>query len=78
MDTPSFWWFERASAVALAFRILKAVANGSFVRLEAHPYENERGVALKFRVIESGTDASRTTGPDINESFPCPVFCPEN
>jgi hypothetical protein len=80
-ESVRYWWFERKSAVALAWAIASAVVTRRFARLEVIPYEGERGSSLKFRVVRKGDDAlraaGRTTMPDdINESFPCPPICP--
>ena len=83
-DAVTFWWFERRSALALARRILVAVLTRRFVRLEAIPYTNDRGAALRFRVVTTGMAASESrmadrvtvTTTDINESWPCPPICP--
>ncbi len=75
-DTPRVcsWWFERASAVALAFRILKAVADGAFDRLAVIKYKKDDGLThIKFRVMHTGESASAGE-PDINESWPCPPW----
>lgn len=77
----NFWWFERRSAVALAFRILRAVLLGRFARLEVIRYEGARGECVKFRVVRKGDDALRAAGKttmpdDINDAWPCPIFCP--
>ena len=80
MAAVTFWWFERRSAVTLARRILVAVLTGRFVRLEAIPYTNGRGEALRFRVVTRGAGAASRAlvgETDVNESFPCPIFCPE-
>lgn len=80
-EVPTYWWFERPSAVRLAWRILGAVLTRRFVRLEAIPYTNARGPALRFRVVTTGTvDASAALvsavqAADVNESWPCPPFC---
>jgi hypothetical protein len=80
VESVRFWWFERKSAVALAWRILRAVLTGRFARLEVIPYDGERGSSLKFRVVKKGDDALRAAGEttmpnDINESWPCPPWC---
>lgn len=81
---PTFWWFERRSAVRLALAILRTVLTARFVRVEAIPYTNERGPALRFRVVTKGMAAQESrmadrvtvAETDINESFPCPPICP--
>jgi hypothetical protein len=82
VESVRYWWFERRSAVALAWRIFRAVLTGRFARLEVIRYDGERGECVKFRVVRKGDDALRTAGlstnapDDINDAWPCPIFCP--
>lgn len=81
VESVRYWWFERKSAVALAFRILRAVIVGRFARLEVIPYEKDGLSALRFRVVKKGDDARLAAGlvvnapNDINESHICPPDC---
>lgn len=80
-ESVRYWWFERKSAVALAFRILRAVLTGRFDRLEVIPYEKGGLSALRFRVVKKGdaklgVSRQMVATTDVNESHICPIDCP--